>query len=77
MHPQRQVALKDLWETVQAGKVWHGIVKNKTKAGGCYWVFATAYHVSLPNGQKGYISVRKKPTDEEIMSAEELYKTLR
>lgn len=77
-HPDMpKVAFKDLWDTVQAGKVWHGIVKNRTKSGGFYWVFATAYPVTLNNGQKGYISVRKKPTDEEIIKAEELYKTLR
>jgi len=77
-HPDMpKAAFKDLWETIQSGNVWHGIVKNRTKNGGFYWVFATAYPTTLSNGQKGYISVRKKPTDEEILKAEELYKTLR
>ena len=71
-----KAAFKDLWETIQAGKVWHGIVKNRTKNGGCYWVFATAYHITLPNGQRGYISVRKKPTDSEIMNAKNYTKHL-
>ena len=55
-HPDMpKVAFKDLWDTIQAGNVWHGIVKNKTKSGGFYWVFATAYPVTLSNGQKCYI----------------------
>lgn len=77
-HPDMpKAAFKDLWDTIQGGNVWHGVVKNRTKAGGHYWVFATAYPVTLGSGQKGYISVRKKPTDEEVIKAEELYKTLR
>ncbi|WP_299437402.1 PAS domain S-box protein [uncultured Rhodospira sp.] len=31
----------DLWETISAGRVWHGEVKNRTKTGGFYWVSAT------------------------------------
>ena len=31
-----KVAFQDLWNTVQSGKVWNGIVKNKTKSGDFY-----------------------------------------
>ncbi len=41
-HPDMpRAAFKDLWSTVKAGKVWKGYVKNATKNGGYYWVFAT------------------------------------
>jgi len=76
-HPDMpKAAFKDLWETVQAGKIWNGIVKNKTKNGEYYWVNATAFPSKDVNGNLRYISVRVKPTDEEIKNAEELYKTL-
>ncbi len=36
-----KIAFKDLWETIQKGKIWKGIVKNRTKKwklllGKCY-----------------------------------------
>ena len=71
-----KAAFKDLWDTVQAGNIWKGIVKNKTKNGGYYWVNATAYPSKTPNGELRYISVRVKPTQKEIENAISLYKTL-
>ncbi len=71
-----KVAFEDLWKTIQAGKTWNGIVKNRTKDGNFYWVNATAYPSSTKDGKKRYISVRVKPSKEEIESAEALYKTL-
>ncbi|RXJ90759.1 PAS sensor domain-containing protein [Arcobacter sp. CECT 8983] len=77
-HPDMpSAAFKDLWSTIQAGKIWKGIVKNKTKDGNYYWVNATAYPSTSANGKKRYISVRIKPTRKEIEKAEELYKTLK
>lgn len=77
-HPDMpSAAFKDLWSTIQAGKIWKGIVKNKTKDGNYYWVNATAYPSTSSNGKKRYISVRIKPTRKEIEKAEELYKTLK
>lgn len=71
-----RVAFQDLWETVRRGEVWNGIVKNNTKNGNFYWVNATAFPSIDSNGEKRYISVRIKPTEEEIKNAEALYKTL-
>lgn len=72
-----KIAFKDLWDTIQSGKTWNGIVKNLTKNGDFYWVNATAYPSLDTNGKKRYISVRVKPTKEEIETASKLYKTLR
>ena len=71
-----KAAFKDLWTTIQSGNTWNGIVKNKTKNGNYYWVNATAYPSTDFNGNIRYISVRIKPTKEEIKQAETLYKTL-
>ncbi|MDP2850185.1 MAG: PAS domain-containing protein [Sulfuricurvum sp.] len=71
-------AFKDLWDTVKAGKVWKGYVKNATKNGGFYWVFATVYpNIECGEGQGGYMSCRRKASPAEIKAAEELYKTMR
>jgi len=72
-----KAAFADLWSTVQSGGTWHGIVKNNTKNGDFYWVNATAYPVTKEDGQKTFISVRKKPTSEEVQNAITLYKKLR
>jgi PAS domain S-box-containing protein len=71
-----KAAFKDLWDTVQAGNIWHGIVKNKTKDGNFYWVNATAYPSKTIDGKKRYISVRVQPTKEEIKNAIKLYESL-
>lgn len=71
-----KAAFEDLWETVKRGDVWNGIVKNRTKNGGYYWVNATVFPSKDVNGNIRYVSVRVKPTKEEIEKAENLYKTL-
>ena len=76
-HPDMpRAAFKDLWETIQRGSVWNGIVKNKTKDGGYYWVNATAYPSKNSKGELRYVSIRVKPTEEEVENAINLYKTL-
>ena len=67
-------AFEDLWKTIKAGKIWKGIVKNKTKDGGFYWVNATVFPSRDVDGTIRYISVRVKTTQEEIENAENLYK---
>jgi len=73
-HPDMpRKAFKSLWETVQKGEIWTGYVKNATKTGGYYWVFATVYPFESCDGSKGYLSCRRKPSIEEINQAENLY----
>lgn len=76
-HPDMpKAAFADLWATIEIGKEWHGIVKNRSKDGGFYWVDATVTP-SLLNGKiVGYMSVRRKPTREQIAAAEKLYRTM-
>lgn len=73
-----KAAFKDLWDTVKMGKVWKGYVKNSTKNGGFYWVFATVYpNIACGDGEGGYMSCRRKASPAEIQKAETLYKTMR
>ncbi len=66
-------AFKSLWETIQRGDIWTGYVKNATKTGGYYWVFATIYPFESCDGSKGYLSCRRRASEAEIKSAQELY----
>ena len=71
-------AFKDLWETIKKGNIWTGYVKNKTKDGGYYWVYATVYPMKDDTGYKTtYMSCRRKPSKEEIEKIQILYKTMR
>ncbi|KAB7890893.1 PAS domain-containing protein [Poseidonibacter ostreae] len=72
-----KAAFEDLWKTVKSGNVWQGYVKNATKQGGFYWVFATVYPYKDANKNDCYISCRRKPSREDIQKAEELYSTMR
>ena len=72
-----KIAFKDLWETVKKGQIWTGYVKNATKDGGYYWVYATVYPFESCDGTTGYLSCRKKASDEEIEGHENLYKQLK
>lgn len=74
-HPDMpKKAFKSLWDTVQSGEVWTGYVKNTTKSGGYYWVFATVYPFESCDGSQGFLSCRRKASDEEIEQSIELYK---
>lgn len=76
-HPDMpRAAFKGLWDTVQAGKKWHGYVKNLRKDGRFYWVYATVvpnYHGDII---EGYTSVRRQPSREKIAYYTEVYKKL-
>jgi len=77
-HPDMpKAAFKDLWDTIQNDEVWTGFVKNATKSGGFYWVYATVYPIELENGSKGYMSCRRKASREEIEKYEALYKEMK
>lgn len=61
-HPDMpKAAFKDLWSTVKQNKIWTGYVKNATKDGGFYWVFATVYPMKDPvTKETRYLSCRRK-----------------
>lgn len=73
-HPDMpKTAFKSLWNTIENGEVWTGFVKNSTKDGRYYWVYATVYPFISSDGSKGFLSCRRKPNKEEIEEHEILY----
>lgn len=76
-HPDMpKTAFMDLWEVIESGNMWCGIVKNKSRSGKFYWVKALVFPCYRNKQIMGYISVRKKPTSEEVFMAMDAYKKL-
>lgn len=71
-HPDMPAeSFKVMWETISAGKIWHGQVKNLTKDGGYYVVNATIVPLLDDRGQIAeYISIRQDITDLEKLREE-------
>lgn len=70
-------AFADLWSTLKAGEMWSAMVKNRRKNGDFYWVIANVTP-AMENGQiVGYMSVRTKPTRDQVRQAEDLYRRMR
>ena len=76
-HPDMpEAAFADMWRDLKRGCPWRGIVKNRRKDGGYYWVVANVSPVR-ENGQiVGYQSVRSRPSRAEIEGAEAAYRVV-
>ena len=77
-HPDMpKQAFANLWETIKAGRPWDGLVKNRRKDGGFYWVHANVTPV-IENGQTtGYVSIRSRPSRDAVATAERAYADMR
>ncbi|KQV81017.1 chemotaxis protein [Massilia sp. Root351] len=70
-------AFHDMWRTLRAGLPWNGLVKNRRKDGGYYWVEASATPLREGGVVTGYLSVRCKPAPGAAEAAERLYRSIR
>jgi aerotaxis receptor len=70
-------AFRDMWETIQSGLPWSGLVKNRRKNGDHYWVQANA--TPMMDGERitGFLSVRTLPARTAVDGAEQLYARMR
>ncbi|RKZ97394.1 MAG: aerotaxis receptor Aer [Gammaproteobacteria bacterium] len=74
-HPDMPRAVFNLlWKTLESGQEFNGYVKNMSKDGGFYWVFANVTP-SYDNNNKliGYYSVRRKPSAQAVSVVEPIY----
>ena len=77
-HPDMpREAFADMWETLKSGQSWTALVKNRRKDGDHYWVRANATPVVRGGQVVGYMSVRTKPSPQEVQEAETLYRDFR
>ena len=74
-HPDMPAAaFADLWATIKSGMPWTGMVKNRRKNGDYYWVLAHVTPVVEDGKPVGYMSVRTKPSREQVAVAAALYR---
>ena len=77
-HPDMPAeAFKDMWSTVGHGRPWTGMVKNRRKDGSYYWVEANVTPIMQGSKPRGYMSVRTKPSRQQVQDAEALYARMR
>lgn len=85
-HPMMpEVAFKQMWDTILAGKHWEGMVRNLRKDGKYYWVIvqidplneAGEIIYDKPEEIAGFVAVRREPSRKEIQEADALYRELR
>ena len=72
-----RVAFKGLWDDLQTKGFWTGIVKNKRKDGGYYWVYATAMRKVHNDGRITYLSIRRIPNKTDVSACITLYSELK
>ncbi len=76
-HPDVPAAVfKDFWQTLQAGKPWTQVVKNRRKNGDHYWVVANATPTFENGVITGYMSVRTPATADQKSAAEQAYRDI-
>lgn len=72
-----KIVFKLLWERIQAKKSINAYVKNRTKTGDYYWVFANVTaSLDTQNNIVGYYSVRRKPSDKGLAAITKIYEQL-
>lgn len=71
-----------LWNTIKSGNEFMGYVKNISKDGSFYWVYATvtpSYAVTDDNKAPeiiGFFSVRRKPEQSKLSVLQDLYRQI-
>jgi aerotaxis receptor len=77
-HPDMPAAVfQKMWQTLQSGSIWMGLVKNRRKNGDFYWVSAFVTPVYENNKLAGYESVRVNASAEEKRRASQTYLRLK
>ena len=73
-HPDMpEGAFANLWDTIQNGQSWRGVVKNRAKSGDHYWVDAYVTPIKHQGKIIEYQSIRVKPSEHARQRAEQAY----
>ena len=78
-HPDMpKEAFADMWKSLKAGRPWQGVVKNRRKDGGFYWVLATVSPLRGQGGRvNGFQSLRRRPARDQVQAASNAYNRIR
>ena len=69
-------AFQEMWIELKKGNIWKGFVKNSTKSGKYYWVFATIFPFTSSDNEKGFVSCRRRASDDEIEKYSKIYEDM-
>jgi len=74
-HPDMpKIAFAKMWQTIQSGQVWNGLVKNLRKDGLYYWVDTEILPIrDEDENVTGYIAARKPASRKNILEMQETY----
>ena len=77
-HPDMpKEVLQKMWQTIQNGQVWNGLIKNLRKDGLYYWVDTEILPLKNDEGEiTGYIAARKAASRKDIQENEEIYQKM-
>lgn len=76
-HPTMPKAVfQNLWETIEAGKTWQGLIKNRRQSGEAYWLHTTIAPLLDGGRVVGYTSIRRKASAEAVAQAERVYSAM-
>ncbi len=76
-HDMPDEILSELWETIEKGETWVGYLKNLTKEGDYFWTYTNIYPFESSDGSTGYLSCRKKASNEEIKNYTREYEEMK
>lgn len=77
-HPDMpELVFKDMWDNLNAGQYWSGLVKNRRKNGDHYWVRANVVPLREAGTVTGFCSIRVKPERDDVEHAEAAYRDIR
>ncbi|MCX7605983.1 MAG: PAS domain-containing protein [Bacteroidia bacterium] len=73
-HPDTpKQTFKEMWDTIKAGHIWQGEIKNRRKDGRFYWVLATVGPIRDANGEIcKYVSIRVDITAQKALQKDNL-----
>ncbi|OIP58301.1 MAG: aerotaxis receptor Aer [Helicobacteraceae bacterium CG2_30_36_10] len=77
-HPDMPKAtFAKMWETIQGGQIWNGLVKNLRKDGLYYWVDTEIMPIKDEEGKiTGYIAARNPASRKDIKENEKIYRKI-
>jgi PAS domain S-box-containing protein len=67
--------MRNLWQTIRSGKVWHGEIRNRKKSGGLYWVQSTIIPFLDKNGTPYQFYAIRQEISEHKLFQEKLMRT--
>jgi len=64
----------DLWASLRRGQPWTGLIRNRHRDGGDYWVQANVIPARRGDEAVGYTSIQLPPPAQEVARAEAVYR---